>query len=46
MWTATPPLWTVRWGPLHRAYGDPFAGVATLIRAGDQGFVSVPAALR
>jgi hypothetical protein len=42
-WTATPFAWTIRWGADHEKYGDPYEGVATLVRCGDKGYVSATA---
>lgn len=39
-WTATPIQWAVRWGKDHHKYGDPYGGVATLLRVGSKGYVS------
>lgn len=40
MLTLTPITWTVRSGPAHEAYGDPYDGVATVQRCGDEAHVS------
>ena len=40
MITLTPITWTVRTGPEHAAYGDPYEGVATVQRCGDVAHVS------
>ena len=40
MLTLTPIVWTVRTGPQHAAYGDPYEGVATVQRCGDVAHVS------
>ena len=40
MITLTPIVWTVRSGPAHEAYGDPYEGVATVQRCGDEAHVS------
>lgn len=40
MLTITPIVWTVRTGPQHAAYGDPYEGVATVQRCGDVAHVS------
>lgn len=34
MITLTPIAWTVRTGPAHEGYGDPYEGVATVQRWG------------
>jgi hypothetical protein len=39
-WTYSPIVGHVRWGKDHHKYGDPYEGVATLIRAGDKGYVA------
>jgi hypothetical protein len=38
--TLTPIVWTVRTGPAHEGYGDPYEGVATVQRCGDVAHVS------
>lgn len=40
MITITPITWTVRTGPEHAQYGDPYDGVATVQRCGDVAHVS------
>ena len=40
MITLTPIVWTVRSGPAHTEYGDPYEGVATVQRCGDEAHVS------
>ena len=40
MITLTPIVWTVRSGPAHAEYGDPYEGVATVQRCGDVAHVS------
>ena len=40
MITLTPIVWTVRAGPAHKEYGDPYEGVATVMRCGDVAHVS------
>ena len=40
MMTPTPITWTVRCGPAHDEYGDPYDGVATVQRCGDVAHVS------
>lgn len=40
MVTLTPIIWTVRIGPDHLIYGDPYDGVATVQRCGDVAHVS------
>ena len=40
MITLTPITWTVRCGPKHERYGDPYEGVATVQRCGDVAHVS------
>lgn len=40
MLTITPIVWTVRTGPQHEGYGDPYEGVATVQRCGDAAHVS------
>lgn len=40
MITLTPIVWTVRSGPAHAEYGDPYDGVATVQRCGDVAHVS------
>ena len=40
MITLTPLVWTVRTGPAHEGYGDPYDGVATVQRCGDVAHVS------
>lgn len=40
MITLTPTSWTVRSGPSHAQYGDPYDGVATVQRCGDVAHVS------
>ena len=40
MITLTPILWTVRTGSEHAQYGDPYEGVATVQRCGDEAHVS------
>ena len=40
MITLTPITWTVRSGPAHAEYGDPYEGVATVQRCGDEAHVS------
>lgn len=40
MITLTPIVWTVRTGPAHECYGDPYEGVATVQRCGDAAHVS------
>ena len=40
MITLTPITWTVRSGPAHAEYGDPYEGVATVQRCGDVAHVS------
>lgn len=40
MITLTPITWTVRSGPAHTEYGDPYDGVATVQRCGEVAHVS------
>lgn len=40
MITLTPIVWTVRSGPAHAEYGDPYEGVATVQRCGAMAHVS------
>ena len=40
MLTITPITWTVRCGPSHAEYGDPYEGVATVLQCGDVAHVS------
>lgn len=40
MITLTPITWTVRSGPAHAEYGDPYEGVATVQRCGAVAHVS------
>ena len=40
MITLTPIVWTVRSGHAHAEYGDPYEGVATVQRCGDEAHVS------
>jgi hypothetical protein len=39
-WTATPIVWTIRWGKDHYKFGDPYEGTSTLQRTGYEGYVS------